>query len=148
MALVKWNPWVELDAFNQHLEHLFSRDIAMSKGKDSGNHNAWMPSMDIMETDRAYVVEADLPGLTIEDIDVQVEANKLRIAGERKAEQHGQQGHYTYSERTHGKFQRVFTLPEAVNVDSVEAKYANGVLTVSVPKSEDAQPKRIAIQAS
>ena len=113
-----------------------------------GKHTGWTPHMDVIEADNAYVIEADLPGMAIEDIDVQIEANRLLIAGERKSEQHGHTSHYTHFERTYGKFQRAFTLPESVDVNAVEAQYANGVLTVNVPKSAEARSKRIAIQAA
>jgi HSP20 family protein len=147
MAMVKWNPWSEFEALNQSLDHWFNRDISTGNG-GNGDHTSWMPHMDVKETDNAYVIEADLPGMTIENIDVQVESNRLFISGERKDEQSSQTGHYTHFERAYGKFQRTFTLPEAVNVDAVEAKYVNGVLTVSVPKSAEAQSKRIAIQST
>ena len=103
--------------------------------------------MDVIELDNAYVIEADLPGMAVADINVQVEANKLIIAGKRKSEQHGRTSYFTHFERTHGKFQRAFTLPEGVDINAVEANYVNGVLTVNVPKSAEAQSKRIAIQS-
>lgn len=150
MALVKWNPWAELESFKQNFDRFF--DTYMLPGTFGGSHAqqaVWMPRMDVRETDTAYIVEADLPGLTIEDIDVQVEGTTLIISGERKGEQSsGPNGHYTHFERWLGKFHRSFTLPTAVKVDEVDAKYANGVLTVTVPKVEEARTKRIAIQAA
>jgi len=147
MALVKWNPWDELATLNPSLEHGFNRNLAPRNGNDNGNHTRWIPHMDVMEVDDAYVIEADLPGMAVADINVQVEANKLLIAGERKSEQHGHSSHFTHCERTYGKFQRAFTLPESVDINAIEANYVNGVLTVNVPKSAEAQSKRIAIQS-
>ena len=147
MALVKWNPWSELETLNPSLEHGLNRDLAPRNGNGNGNHTGWIPHMDVIEVDNAYVIEADLPGMAVADINVQVEANKLIIAGERKSEQHGHTSHFTHFERAYGKFQRAFTLPEGVDTNAVEANYVNGVLTVNVPKSAEAQSKRIAIQS-
>jgi len=147
MAMVKWNPWREFEALNQGLDQWFNRDMSTPNG-GNGRHVSWVPQMDVKETDDAYVIEADLPGMTIENIDVQVESNRLFISGERQEEQNSQNDRYTHFERTYGQFQRTFTLPEAVNVEAVEAKYINGVLTVSVPKSVEAQAKRIAVQSA
>jgi HSP20 family protein len=149
MALVKvkWNPWGELETLNQSLEQGFNRGLAPRNGNGNGDHTGWIPHMDVMEIDNAYVIEADLPGMAVADINVQVEANKLIIAGERKSEQDGRTSHFTHFERMYGKFQRAFTLPEGVDINAVEANYVNGVLTVNVPKSAEAQSKRIAVQS-
>lgn len=146
MALVQWNPWTELETFKHHFNRLF--DTPMSNPFGNGDSALWMPRLDIQETDSAYVVEADLPGMAIEDIDVQIDGTTLSITGERKAEKTHEAGSATHSERVFGRFRRVFTLPAAVKVDEVDAKYTNGVLTVTVPKSEAARTKRIAIQAA
>lgn len=146
MAMVKWNPWSECEALNQSLDQWFNRDMSTTNG-GSDSHASWMPQMDVKETDHAYVIEADLPGMTIENIDVHVESNRLFISGERKEEQNSQNDHYTHFERRYGQFQRTFKMPAAVNVEAIEAKYINGVLTVSVPKSVEAQAKRIAVQS-
>jgi HSP20 family protein len=117
--------------------------------RNGGTHEAlWMPRMDLHETDNAFVVEADLPGMSIDDIVVHVEGTTVVITGERKGEQASRTGNFAHFERTFGKFQRSFSLPAAVQVDAVEAKYTNGVLTVTVPKAEEAKTKRIVIKAA
>jgi HSP20 family protein len=149
MALVKWNPWTELETFKRDFDRLFDlhRPGLFGNGGDSSGA-MWIPHMDVQEADTAYRVEVDLPGMAIEDIDVQVEGTTLMIAGDRKSEASSQTGHYAHHERRFGKFQRAFTLPAAVKVDEVNAAYANGILTVTVPKAAEARTKRIAIQAA
>jgi len=104
--------------------------------------------MDVYETDAAYVVEIDLPGVTIHDITVQLEDTTLVIAGERKNAHTGTANGYAHVERTFGTFQRPFTLPTAVQRDEVQATYANGVLTVTVPKADTARPRQIHVKAA
>jgi HSP20 family protein len=148
MALVRWNPWTEMAALKRDFDRFFDIHVP-DVFRNGGTHEAlWMPRMDLHETDNAFVVEADLPGMAIEDISVQVEGTTLVIAGERKGEQSSRTGNITHLERSFGRFQRAMTLPAAVQVDAVEAKYTNGVLTVTVPKAEEAKTKRIAITAA
>jgi HSP20 family protein len=148
MALVRWNAWTEMAALKRDFDRFFDIHVP-DVFRNGGTHEAlWMPRMDLHETDNAFVVEADLPGMAIEDISVQVEGTTLVIAGERKGEQSSRTGNITHLERSFGRFQRAMTLPAAVQVDAVEAKYTNGVLTVTVPKAEEAKTKRIAITAA
>jgi len=149
MALVKWNPWTELETFKRDVDRLF--DLHMPGVFDNGSNASivmWTPRMDVHETDSAYVVTADLPGMTIDDIDIELEDSRLMISGERKSESASPAGHYAHHERMFGKFQRVFTLPAAVQADGVIATYTNGVLTITIPKVEEARTKRIPIQTA
>jgi HSP20 family protein len=148
MALVRWNPWTEMATLKRDFDRFFDIHVP-DIFRNGGTHEAlWMPRMDLHETDSAFVVEADLPGMSIEDIAVHVEGTTIVIAGERKNEQSSKTENVTHFERSFGKFQRAMTLPAAVQVDAVEAKYTNGVLTVTVPKAEEAKTKRIAITAA
>jgi HSP20 family protein len=104
--------------------------------------------MDVSETDVAYSIEADVPGLTIQDITVQLEGTTLVITGERQSTPRQEGRHYTHSERVFGKFQRTFSLPVAVNADEIQAAYTNGVLTVTIPKASTARTKRINVRAA
>jgi HSP20 family protein len=150
MALVKWQPWTEIESFKNDFDRFFDTYMPRMFGNDSWSRQQalWMPRMDIRETDSAYVVEADLPGMAITDIDVHVEGTTLVISGERKGEQASNGGSYAHFERSFGKFQRAFTLPAAVQVDEVQATYTSGVLTVTVPKTAAARTKRIAITSA
>src|SRR6202034_3007172 len=101
--------------------------------------------VDIQETADAYRIQAELPGLTKEDIHVTLENSVLRLSGERKWEKDVKKENYHRIERTYGSFARSFALPNQVSSDKVEASFANGVLSVVVPKAEAAKPRQISI---
>ena len=105
----------------------------------------YSPSADIRETAEGYTIELDLPGLTEKDVRVTLEARELTVQGERKAQE---TDGYTRRERGFGTFERVFHLPEDVDVGHIEAKSKNGVLTLRLPRAESAKPKTINIVAS
>jgi len=105
----------------------------------------WTPPVDIQETDDAYRIHAELPGMTKDDIQITMENNVLRLSGERKFEKDTKQENYHRIERTYGAFSRSFALPNQVSSDKVEAKFENGVLSIVVPKAEQAKPRRISI---
>lgn len=109
--------------------------------------SAWSPAVDIRETGDEFIVTAEVPGLTKDDLELSVENGVLSISGEKK-EEYEEGGNGTgrhLVERRYGRFQRNFSLPSSVNTDRVEASFKDGVLTVTLPKAEVAKPKRIKI---
>lgn len=145
MILTRRNPWSDLATLTREMDRLFQLPLANGSQQRA---MAWTPRIDVQEVADAYVISADLPGMSEDDIGVTVEGETLVITGERKAEAAREAKGWTHIERPFGKFQRTFHLPAAVKVDAVEAQYRHGVLTVNVPKAEDARTKRIAIQAA
>jgi HSP20 family protein len=109
--------------------------------------DALAPRANVAETDEAYEISVDLPGLTAEEVELELEDGKLTIAGTRKNEAEGEGKTFHRIERRHGPFRRSFTLGEDVDAEKVEASYRHGVLRVTVPKAEKARPKRIEIKA-
>jgi HSP20 family protein len=108
---------------------------------------SWTPRVDIVEEDNAYRVRADLPGLEKKDVDVTVENGIMTIRGERKFERTDKKDNsYEYYERRYGSFSRSFNLPENVDSTGIEATYRNGVLDITLPKSEKAKPKQVEIK--
>ena len=107
---------------------------------------AWLPAMDIRESKDAYTVTAELPGLTKKDVEITVEDNVLTISGERQLEAEGENENYHRIERSYGSFKRSFTLPIQVIQDKVDARYQNGILTISLPKAEEAKQRKIEIK--
>jgi HSP20 family protein len=146
MALVSWNPWPSLETLKRDIDRLFDTHAAETFGDGNAQHPLWAPRLDLRELDHAFIVEADLPGMSSHDIAVSIEKNTLVIAGERQTEQAGEAETVTYCERLYGPFQRALMLPTPVEADRVEAAYHNGVLTVTVPKAETAKTKHIAIK--
>jgi len=106
---------------------------------------AWAPSVDIYETELELVVKADLPEVDPPDLDIRVENNILTIRGERKFAKKVNEENYLRVERAYGSFARSFTLANTVNSEAIKADYQNGVLTLSIPKKEEAQPKQIKV---
>ena len=146
MPVAHWNPWSDFETFRQALNPIV--DLPFPRLFDNGHHEPWQPRTDISETDAAYVVEVDLPGMTIHDISVQLDGTTVVIAGQRQSAKSESVNHHPRVERPCGTFQRAFTLPTAVQRDEVQATYANGVLTITVPKAEAARPRKIMVQAA
>ena len=107
----------------------------------------WLPPFDVAETAEEIVVQTELPGMEIKDIDITLTDGLLSIKGEKKKEKVDKQEHYRRVERVYGSFSRSFSLPAEVRADGIDAKYRDGVLTVTLPKAEEAKPKRIEVSS-
>jgi len=112
---------------------------------EEGNLTTWAPPVDIHETEQALVVKADLPEIDPQALDIRVENNILTIRGERRFEKKVEDKNYLRVERAYGAFSRSFALSNTVNADAIKAEYKNGVLTLTVPKREEAKPKQIKV---
>lgn len=147
MQLMRWEPFRETDDFFRSFAPLFSRWPTMF-GEDGGIRHEWMPAVDIRETDTEYLVSAELPGLTREDVHVRLEDHVLMIEGERKQEKEAKGERTHRIERIYGSFRRSFTLPDDVDPEKIRAECKDGILTVHVPKREvtKSKPLEIAIQ--
>ncbi len=107
----------------------------------------WEPYLDVFEDKDRITVQAELPGMKKEDIDVSLQGDTLTISGERKQEEEHKEGDTYRSERFFGRFQRSITLPEPVDASKIQATYKDGILSLVMPKTEEAKPRRIEIQA-
>jgi HSP20 family protein len=127
------------DQINRLFNDTFERT-----GQES-NLTAWAPAVDIYENEHELVVKADLPDIDPKDLDIRVENNILTIRGERKFEKKVNEDNYLRVERAYGAFSRSFALANTVNPDGIKADYQNGVLTLVIPKREEAKPKQIKV---
>ena len=134
--------WLSRDPVFRLVDSFFNQDLLPS---EEVSNRTWMPPVDIQETEDAYRLVAELPGLTKDDINITLENNVLRLTGERKFEKDVSKENYHRVERTYGTFSRAFTLPIQVNPEKVEATFENGLLTLTVPKAEQAKPRKISI---
>ncbi len=116
--------------------------------RDYYDEDRLSPSVDVYEKSDKYVINAEIPGLSKEEIKIDVKDGALTISGEKKYEEKKEDENYIRVERRYGKFERRFNLPENVNVESVSANYKNGVLEVSLPKKEEAKPKQIDVKVN
>lgn len=124
------------------LDRLFD-GLSVPSGAETGNAAMWSPSVDIREDENAYVVEAELPGTSREDIHVELENNTLTLKGERKFEKKQDEENYHFIERSYGSFFRSFSLPKNVDAEKISAEYKDGMLFVTLPKREEVKPKRV-----
>jgi HSP20 family protein len=122
-------------------------DVVARAGEES-NLTPWAPAVDIYETENELVVKADLPDVNPQDLDIRVEGNILTIRGERKFENKVNEENYLRVERAYGSFSRSFSLANSVKSDAIKADYQNGVLTLSLPKREEAKPKQIKVNVN
>ena len=147
MTLVRWQPqrnmlWNVQRDIDRILGDMWTRPMA------SRDRDAWVPELDIEERPDAIVMNMDAPGMDREALKVTMENNTLTIKGERKFERSEDEGSYHVCERSYGTFQRSFTLPRSVEGGKVRADYRNGVLTVTLPKAEEAKEREIQIDVS
>jgi HSP20 family protein len=145
MTIERWDPFGEMlslrDAMNRLFEESFVRP---SLAATQAPGRMGLP-IDLRESEEQYVLEAALPGVKPEDIDVSVQGNQLRIQGELKQGEDKQGERYHYRERRYGQFQRTIALPSNVKADQVACEFQGGLLTVTLPKAEEARPRRIQI---
>jgi HSP20 family protein len=146
MALIRWEPAREVHSLQQEFNRLFGFFDSQT-GERRAPARRFVPAIDLVEADQHYVLRADLPGLSEDDVNVEVDGRVLRVSGERKSEREEQRDGFYRLERASGSFSRTLTLPEGVDAEAIEASVANGVLEVKIPKPEQSQPKRVAIKA-
>ena len=144
------NPVVQLRELSNRLSRLFEGDAPRWRFGDVGGTltSAWVPPCDVFEDRDAIRIVAEIPGVKSKDVEISLENNLLTIRGEKKQENRDESGQVHRYERTYGVFERTFALPSTVNVDKIEARYDDGVLTVTLPKVEQAHPRQIKVKAS
>jgi len=135
-----------LTTLQDQINRLFSDSL--DRNGEEGSLTAWAPAVDIYETEHELVVKADLPDVDPKDLDIRVENNILTIRGERKFEKQVNEDKYLRVERSYGSFARSFTLANTVNAEAIRADYQNGVLTLTIPKREEAKPKQIKVNVA
>jgi HSP20 family protein len=148
MSLIRFAPINEFEAmpslrvFQDTMNRLFAEP----------NGRPWVPPVDIKETENELIFKADVPDIDMKDIDLSLEKGTLTLLGERHLETNAgkdkAEGGWHRVERAYGKFERVFTLPETVDVEHVKADYKNGTLTITLPKKEIAKPRQIKVEVS
>jgi HSP20 family protein len=144
MSLTRYNPWSVFDQLQ--------RELNMPMGKFDSEENGniatanWAPAVDIKEDEKAFVLIADIPGVDPENIEVTMDKGVLTIKGERQSEKKTEEENYKRVERQYGVFYRRFTLPDSADADGIEAKSEHGVLTITIPKQEVAQSRRISVK--
>jgi HSP20 family protein len=152
MALVPWktfrdwDPLREMVGVRDRIDRLFDEYFGRFPAAEESFERTWSPLVDIHEEKDTIVVKAELPGIKKEDISIEVKNNVLTLSGERKQEKETKKENYHRIERAYGKFSRSFTLPNTITADKVKASYKDGILEITLPKTEESKPKGIPIK--
>ncbi|HWN97480.1 MAG TPA: Hsp20/alpha crystallin family protein [Methylomirabilota bacterium] len=154
MALIRWqrpemnvwSPFRHLSTLRDEIDRLFDSPLNALTNDSQQFLNGWLPTLDLHEDKDHLVLKAELPGMKKEDIDISLHGDVLTLSGERKEEENYEKAETYRAERFLGRFQRTLTLPFAVNASKVQASYKDGILTVTLPKAEEAKPKQIQVK--
>jgi HSP20 family protein len=143
--IVRWDPFRDMERMRGELDRMFTRTRTTNGGTI---HAPWSPVSDVIETDDAIVITAELPGVKDDDVDIEVQDGMLIVKGERSLEDEVSKDRYYHLERSYGSFERTFRLPEGVKEEDIKAGVAYGVLRVTIPKPKASEAKRIPISAN
>ncbi len=149
MNLIKWDPFKELEEVSNRLNRLFGRSENRAESNQSMLTVAdWSPSVDISETDDAYLIKGEIPGVKKEDVKVTVQDGMLTIQGERKMEKEEKNKKFHRVECSYGNFVRSFRMPDDADEEKVKAEFKDGMLNISLPKSEKTKKRSINVSVS
>jgi HSP20 family protein len=146
MAIVGWNPWNELSSLHRQMDRLFSDSLGEMTDR-LGSDSASLP-VDVKQTEDQFTIVASVPGFKPEDVEVTVDGGVLTIHGHYQEDVNGNEGQWVRCERRMSSTYRQLVLPAEVQADTIAAAFEHGVLTVTVPRAQKAQPKRIPVSAS
>ena len=153
MALIRWtprgdlwDPFANLEDIQEEMNRLF--DSSLRRSGRSDFEGAFVPAIDVVEEKDSFLIRADLPGLSKDNVSVTLQDNCLTIKGEKKHESETKEANYYRRERVSGSFSRTIKLPSTVDAKRIDAQFKDGVLHVRLPKTEEAKPKQIDIKVS
>lgn len=138
MKIARFEPWPYVDLLHRDLNRATPREAV----------SAWTPAVDIIEGNGHFLLRADVPGVAPGDIELSMDAGILTVSGVREADKQEENTEVKRAERSSGRFQRRFTLPESVDAEGITAKTSNGILEVSIPKLPEVQARRITVEAA
>ncbi len=144
MSMTRYEPWGAMNQLQNEIDRLFNHRLGRMRDSDESVTD-WSPAVDIAETDDKFVLRADVPGIDPGKIEVSMADGTLTLRGERETIKTDEQKGYRRVERVSGRFYRRFTLPDTADAEGIEARSANGVLEVTIPKHPRVQPRRIEI---
>jgi len=147
MPPIRWDPFRDLLSLQERMNKLFEDSLVRSTSQlGDASEGAWTPVVDILEKDDAILLKAELPGVRLEDVDLQIKDDVLILKGERQFEKETRKENYHRIERSYGTFSRSFTLPGIVDQTGISAKLKDGILEVKLPKARSMESKPIPIE--
>jgi len=141
MAVVRWDSYRDMLALQDEVNRSLRRFV----GGSEVQRESWMPSIDVLETKDAIKLKAELAGMDPDDISLEVEDNVLTLSGERRFKEEVDEDKYYRIERRYGSFTRSMSLPQGIDSEKIDAHYENGILEITIPKAEQARPKKISV---
>ena len=148
MALIRWEPFREVESLQKEMNRLFDRLVPTDVGNGEKMGLSFIPAAEITETPEAVQIKLEIPGMEAKDLNLEVTANSLTINGERKSEIKTEEEGFTRTEFRYGKFHRVIPLPVQVDNNNVAAEYKDGILNLTLPKAEEEKNKVVKVSIS
>jgi HSP20 family protein len=148
MALIRWEPFREVESLQKEMNRLFDRLVPTDAGNGEKMGLSFIPAAEITETPEAVQIKLEIPGMEAKDLNLEVTANSLTINGERKSEIKTEEEGFTRTEFRYGKFHRVIPLPVRVDNNNVTAEYKDGILNLTLPKAEEEKNKVVKVSIS
>ena len=148
MALIRWEPFREVESLQKEMNRLFDRLVPTDAGNGEKMGLSFIPAAEITETPEAVQIKLEIPGMEAKDLNLEVTANSLTINGERKSEIKTEEEGFTRTEFRYGKFHRVIPLPVQVDNNNVTAEYKDGILNLTLPKAEEEKNKVVKVSIS
>lgn len=146
MSITRYSPWLGHNGLQDELKQVFDKFFGEAEADQSNVVTSqWAPRVDIREDANRFLIQADIPGVDPQDIEIHMDKGILSIRGERKSESREQTERYSRIERSHGTFYRRFALPDSANADGITASGSHGVLEISIPKRPESTPRRIEV---
>jgi HSP20 family protein len=145
MAITRWRPFRDMVSIQDEMNKLFDDFFGRPLVRTEWTEGVWTPSVDVSEDKDNVIIKAEMPGMKKDDVKISVQDNMLILEGEKKQEKEEKEKNYHRIERSYGSFCRSFQLPTTVKTDKIKASYKEGVLSVTLPKSEEVKPKEIPI---
>jgi HSP20 family protein len=149
MTLSKWQPFKELSTIRKQMDRLFEDMLSVNDNDWMGLHNMggmWTPAVEIEEKEQELVLKASVPGIDVKDLNVEVSEDRVTISGEHESEKSTEDKNYFHSEFHYGKFERVIPLPMPIKTDEIKSDFKKGVLTLTLPKVDNAAKKSVKVQ--
>lgn len=146
MAVSRWDPFRDLMSIQSELNRLFGRTYG-GEGGETVHGASWAPPLDVYETGDRFVINVEIPGVSADQVDISVEDSTLMITGQRTFYEGISEESFHRVERRFGTFGRTLSLPSNANLEGIEASFDAGILTIEVPKVEEAKPKKVQIKA-
>jgi len=143
--VIRWDPFRDMMSLRRSMDRIFDEAITDS---ETWQPATWDLALDVIENEDEYLVRASLPGLNPDDLEITYINNALTIKGEVKEENEVKESRYHLRERRYGSFARSILLPSNVSAEKIDANYENGILTLKLPKAEEAKPKKISVKSS